>query len=73
MLEELNKSNGKIQILYWLAATALVVLFGLLTSWKYVWIIGIAAGVLSTPIIKAIQKKKYNSFVEKCGKKRKND
>ena len=73
ILEELNKSNGKIQILYWLAATALVVLFGLLTSWKYVWIIGIAAGVLSTPIIKAIQKKKYNSFVEKCGKKRKND
>lgn len=73
ILEELNKSNGKIQILYWLAATALVVLFGLLTSWKYVWIIGIAAGVLSTPIIKAIQKEKYNSFVEKCGKKRKND
>ena len=33
----------------------------------YVWIIGIAAGVLSTPITKAIQKKKYNSLVEKSG------
>ena len=73
ILEELNKSSGKIQILYWLASAALIVLFGLLTKWKYVWIIGIAAGALSTPITKAIQNIKYNSLVEKCGKKRKND
>ena len=67
ILEELNKSSVKIQILYWLVSAALIVLFGLLTNWKYVWIIGIAAGVLSTPITKAIQKKKYNSLVEKSG------
>ena len=70
ILEELNKSSVKIQILYWLVSAALIVLFGLLTNWKYVWIIGIAAGVLSTPITKAIQKKKYNSLVEKSGNKK---
>ena len=59
ILEELNKSNGKIQLLYWLVVAALSVLFGLLLSWKFVWIVGVSAGVLSTPITKAIQKKKY--------------
>ncbi|MBO4338446.1 MAG: glycosyl transferase [Clostridia bacterium] len=68
ILEELNKSNGKIQLLYWLVVAALSVLFGLLLSWKFVWIVGVSAGVLSTPITKAIQKKKYYSLVEKSGK-----
>ena len=65
IIEKLNMLNGKIQIFYWLAAVALTVLFGLLISWKYVWIAGIVAGVLSTPITKAIQRKKYNSLVNK--------
>ncbi|MCR4563627.1 MAG: glycosyl transferase [Clostridiales bacterium] len=68
ILEELNKSNGKIQLLYWLVVVALSVLFGLLLSWKFVWIVGVSAGVLLTPITKAIQKKKYYSLVEKSGK-----
>ncbi|HAQ64137.1 MAG TPA: glycosyl transferase [Ruminococcaceae bacterium] len=68
ILDELNKANGKIQIAYCMVAAALIVLFGLLISWKYVWIIGISAGALSTPITRAIQKKKYYSLVEKSGK-----
>ena len=64
ILDELNKSNGKIQIAYCMVAAALIVLFGLLISWKYVWIIGISAGALLTPITRAIQKKKYNSLVK---------
>lgn len=64
ILEELNKSNGKILISYWMVVSALIGLFGLLISWKYVWIIGIPAGALLTPITRAIQKKKYHSLVK---------
>ena len=34
-------------------------------SWKYVWIIGIVAGIMSHPIGKAIQKWKYESFLRR--------
>jgi MGT family glycosyltransferase len=64
ILDELNKSNGKIQIAYWTVVAFLIVLFGLLISWKYVWIVGVFAGILSTPVTKAIQKKKYNSLIK---------
>jgi len=64
ILDELNKANGKIQIAYWTVVFLLIVLFGFLISRKYVWIIGVCLGVLSAPITKAIQKKKYNSLVK---------
>ena len=59
IIGELNKTNAKFQILYWLIVIAAINLIGFLVSWKYVWIIGIAAGILSSPIGKAIQKRKY--------------
>lgn len=61
---ELNKANGKFLTLYWLLVIASINLIGFLVSWKYVWIIGIAAGILSSPIGKAVQKRKYESLTK---------
>ncbi len=63
IIDKLNKANTKFQFLYWMIVIAAINLIGFLVSWKYVWIIGISAGILSSPISKAIQKKKYNSLV----------
>ena len=60
-LKEMNKMNGRIQALYWTVVTALILLICFFISWKYVWIVGVTAGVLSYPITKAIQNKKYAS------------
>ena len=65
MIEELNKANRKFQLAYWLMVTAVINLIGFLIGWKYVWISGIAAGILSAPIGKRIQKRKYASLAEK--------
>lgn len=62
---ELNKLNAKFQLLYWLIIIAAINLIGFLISWKYVWIIGITAGILSTPIFKVIQKRKYTKLIQK--------
>lgn len=63
IMVELNKATAKFQLLYWLVVIAAINLIGFLVSWKYVWIIGIAAGILSSPIGKAIQKRKYGSLI----------
>lgn len=62
IIGELNKANAKFQFLYWLIVIAAINLIGFLVSWKYVWIIGIAAGILASPIGKAIQKRKYTGL-----------
>lgn len=69
VMGELNKLNGKFQFMYWLIMIAVINLIGFLISWKYVWIIGISAGILSGPIGRAIQKKKYNSLIGKIRNK----
>lgn len=63
ILTELNKENGKFQLLYWLIIIAIIILTGLVISWKFVWVIGIAAGVLSSPISRVIQKKNYKKKI----------
>lgn len=65
IIGELNKAGGKFQLLYWLIVIAAINLTGFLISWKYVWIIGIAAGILSSPIVKAVQKRKYVSLTKR--------
>lgn len=68
ILGELNKKNAKFQLLYWLVITALIILTGSLISWKFVWVIGIAAGVLFSPIGKVVQSRNYERVVnKKCG------
>lgn len=62
---ELNKTTVRFQFIYWAIIIAAINLIGFLISWKYVWIIGIAAGILSNPIGKAIQKRKYTSILHR--------
>ncbi|MDE7367766.1 MAG: glycosyl transferase [Lachnospiraceae bacterium] len=65
IIGELNKSMVRFQILYWLVVIIAINLIGFLVSWKYVWIIGISASILSSPIGKAVQKRKYKSLIRK--------
>ncbi len=62
VIAELNKANAKFRLLYWLIVITTISLIGFVVSWKYVWIIGIAAGILSSPIGKAVQKRKYSGL-----------
>ena len=62
---ELNKTTVRFHFIYWAIIIAAINLIGFLFSWKYVWIIGVAAGILSNPIGKAIQKRKYFSMLRR--------
>lgn len=62
IIGELNKAMTKFQLLYWQIVIAFIILIGIFIGRKYLWIIGIAAGVLSSPIGKAVQKRKYVSL-----------
>lgn len=70
IMSELNKANTKCQFFYWLLVIAVINLVGFLVSWKYVWIIGIAAGILSSPVNKAIQKRKYARLIHRVSRSR---
>ncbi len=63
-LRELNRANGRFRLLYWLAAIAAIILTGFMIGWDYVWILGIAAGLLSAPIGGAMQKRMYASRIK---------
>ncbi len=63
VIDELNISCGKFQAAYWIIIIAVICLVGSFISWKYVWIIGFAAGVLSAPIGRIIQEKNYKSII----------
>ena len=64
-LKEVNQASGKFNIIYWIIAAILIVLFGTFITWKFAWIIGVLAGTLSYPIGKAVQRKIYKSMAEK--------
>ena len=68
VLSELNKANGRFQIVYWLSII-IISLIGVLISWKYVWIVGVAAGILSAPIAVSVQKKQYSFIIKKFNEK----
>ena len=65
MIRELNRENRKNSLMYWAVAAALIVLAGALVGWKHVWIVGVAAGILSGPIGSLYQKKSYAILLEK--------
>lgn len=73
IIDKLNKSNTKFQFLYWLIVIAAINLIGFLVSWKYMWAVGISAGILSFPIGKAVQKKKYDSLIRSITRLAEND
>ena len=65
ILKELGKANGRFQAKYWLIAAAVMILTGLLLGWKYVWILGLLAGILASPLVSATQKKRYDALVKR--------
>ena len=69
VLSELNKANVRFQIVYWLSIIIIMSLIGVLISWKYVWVVGVAAGILSAPIAGSVQKKQYASIIKKLKEK----
>ena len=69
VIGELNKTAVRFQFIYWAIIIAAINLIGFLVSWKYVWVLGIAAGILFNPIGKAIQKWKYASELRKNHKR----
>lgn len=68
-LAELNIQSGKAQGIYWAIAAVLMILVGFLIGWRFVWVIGVAAGVLSYPIGKIMQRKIYQKITETYGEK----
>lgn len=68
VIGELNKTTVRFQLLYWAVILAAIHLIGFLFGWKYVWILGVAAGILSGPIGKAIQKRKYASILHRIAR-----
>lgn len=65
IIGELNKTTVRFHFIYWAITVAVIMLIGFLISWEYVWIIGIAAGILFYPISRVIQKRKYTSILHK--------
>lgn len=65
MIGELNKESGKFQLFYWIAVIAAISLVGFFAGWKYVWVIGTAAGVLFSFIGKTVQKRIYKKLIGK--------
>lgn len=65
IMSELNKENAKFQLLYWLIVIAIITFIGVVISWKFVWVIGSVASVLSSSIGKVIQKRNYKRVIEK--------
>lgn len=65
VIAELNKWDVRFQFIYWAIVIAAINLIGFFVGWKYVWIIGIAAGILSGPIGRAVQNRKYTSILRR--------
>ena len=65
VIRELNKAAAGFQLAYWAAVIAAILLTGFLVGWKFVWIIGIAAGLLSNPVGRALQKRIYASILRR--------
>lgn len=65
IIAEMNKMNGKFQLIYWLVVIALIVLFCIFITPKYSWIIGLTAGIISTPIGRIMQNKAYYRLTSK--------
>ena len=64
-MKELGKANILFQVIYWLVAAGLILLLGFTVGWQFVWIIGVAAGILTYPVGQAVQKLCYKSLAKK--------
>ena len=64
VLKELNKTNVRFQIVYWSVVAVLIFLAGFYIDRKYLWIIGFAAGIISKPIGRRVQNRRYAQLVK---------
>ena len=64
-LAELKKINIKVQIVYWLIAVCIMVLFGVFVTWRFVWVIGVAAGILFSFVTKPLAQKMWWNKIQK--------
>lgn len=72
ILKETNRAGGRYQIIFWLFAVLAMILFGIFVTWKYAWIIGIAAGIFARPVSKAASDRYYKKRVKEIREKRVN-
>ena len=63
-LKEMNRADRRFRLGYWLLAAA-AILTALFAGWKYAWILGVAAGMLSEPAAGAARKRRYAALVGK--------
>lgn len=49
---DVNKAMGRFISMYWTIAMIILVLVGIFIGWKYAWIVGVPAGILSFPLQK---------------------
>lgn len=64
VIAELNKETGKFQFIYWSIFIALIILFGSLVTWEFIWTLGILGGILNHPITQAVQLKIYKRIIK---------
>lgn len=69
-MSELNKENGKFQLIYWLSIIILIFFIGVFLSRKYMWIVSIVGVMLSLPIGRIVQEKRYNTIIKKINGKK---
>ena len=65
ILSELSAAGKRFLPVYWLVALAVMIALGVFVGCKYLWVAGIAFGVMSAPVNRAIREKKYNSLTKK--------
>ncbi len=68
VIKKLNGDSSKFTILYFAAAAVLAVLVGFLLGWKYAWMVGVPAGVLSYPIGQLFRKIRYKQIIAQMRK-----
>ena len=68
VIKKLNGDSSKFTILYLAAAAVLAVLVGFLLGWKYAWMVGVPAGVLSYPIGQLFRKIRYKQIIAQMRK-----
>ena len=64
ILKELNKTNVRFRIIYCIIVAVLIFLEGFYIDRKYLWLIGLAAGIISKPIGKRLQNRRYARLVK---------
>lgn len=65
VIAELNRANVRFQLLYWLCAVAAILSVGALIGWRFTWLVGVAAGIFSAPLIKLAEKRTYAALIRK--------